>query len=122
MPHPDSGFGLCQARNLGIAAATGDLIAYLDDDNQIAPTFVSAVQQFFHQRPNLQCSLVQQWRRRDQVRDGFVRSGLSFVSPNAAATVEDLLVQRELFDSNGFVHRQQTALRWKDRYRNLRGL
>ena len=117
MPHPDSGFGLCQARNLGMTAATGELIAYLDDDNEIAPTFVSVVQQFFHRHPTIQCSMVQQWRRRDQVRDGFVRSGLPFVSPDAAATGEDLLVQRELFDSNGFVHRRQTALRWNDRYR-----
>ena len=118
MPHPDSGFGLCQARNLGMAAATGDLIAYLDDDNAISPGFVSAVQQFFHQYPDAQCSMVQQWRRRDRVTaDGFVRSGLPFVSPTAAATAADLLVQRELFDSNGFVHRRQPSLRWNDRYR-----
>lgn len=118
MPHPDSGFGLCHARNSGLYAATGRLIAYLDDDNTIAPTFVSAVQQFFHQHSHIQCSMVQQRRRRDQVRGTLlVRSGHPFLSPTETATVEDLLTHRELFDSNGFVHRRQTALRWNPRYR-----
>jgi glycosyltransferase involved in cell wall biosynthesis len=118
MPHPNAGFGLCHARNLGMATATGTLIAYLDDDNTIAPTFVSSVQQFFHQHPQIQCSMVQQWRQRDQV-DGnlLVRSGVPFLSPPAAATVEDLLNQQELFDSNGFVHRRQATLRWNPHYR-----
>lgn len=118
MPHPNLGFGLCHARNLGMATATGELIAYLDDDNTIAPKFVSSVQQFFHQHPQIQCSMVQQWRRRDQV-DGnlLVRSGPPFLSPTATATIEDLLTHQELFDSNGFVHRRQAALRWNPRYR-----
>jgi len=118
MPHPNSGFGLCHARNLGLNLATGKIITYLDDDNTIAPTFTSVVQQFFHQHPEVQCSMVQQWRRRDQIAgDRLVRSSMPFVSPDAAATVEDLLVHRELFDSNGFAHRRQTTLRWDARYR-----
>ena len=37
MPHPGTGFGLCHARNRGLEAATGDIVAYLDDDNAIDP-------------------------------------------------------------------------------------
>lgn len=34
--HPSTGFGLCSAPNLGLGAATGDIVTYLDDDNQFA--------------------------------------------------------------------------------------
>lgn len=118
MPHPQHGFGLCHARNLGLTSARGDLIAYLDDDNTIAPEFVAATQQFFEQHPTVMCSMTQQWRRRDQVEgDRLIRSGLPFVSPTATATVVDLLTQRELFDSNGFTHRRQNAPQWNPTYR-----
>lgn len=118
MPHPEFGFGLCHARNLGLAAATGDLVAYLDDDNAIAPEFVAATCRFFQQHPTMMCSMAQQWRRRDQVEgDRLIRSGLPFVAPSAAATVEDLLTQRELFDSNGFTHRRAGAPQWNSSYR-----
>ncbi|NJL19595.1 MAG: glycosyltransferase [Leptolyngbyaceae cyanobacterium SM1_3_5] len=118
MPHPNVGFGLCHARNLGLAAATADLVAYLDDDNAIAPDFVAATCRFFQQHPTLRCSMVQQWRRRDQVAgDRLIRSGTPFVAPTTAATVEDVLTQRELFDSNGFTHRRAFAPQWNPSHR-----
>lgn len=118
MPHPESGFGLCHARNLGLASATGELVAYLDDDNAIAPEFVAATLQFFDQHPTVMCSMTQQWRWRDQVEGNrLIRSGVPFVSPSATATINDLLTQRELFDSNGFTHRRQNTQQWNPNYR-----
>lgn len=118
MPHPNFGFGLCHARNFGLATATGDLVAYLDDDNAIAPEFVAVTCQFFDQHPTVRCSMAQQWRRRDQMEgDLLIRSGIPFAAPAASATVHDLLVMRELFDSNGFTHRRQNAPCWNPSYR-----
>ena len=118
MPHPAQGFGLCHARNLGLEAASGDWIAYLDDDNAIAPEFVALTKRFLEASPDLQCSMVQQWRRRDVVRDGqVIKSGKPFISPIAPCSVEDLIAQRSLFDSNGFVHHRENAPRWNPDYR-----
>lgn len=113
MPHPSSGFGLCHARNLGLAAAGGNLIAYLDDDNAIAPEFVEATCRFFDQHPTIMSSMVQQRRRRDKVNGAhLIQSGQTFVAPSVGTTIGDLVLQRELFDSNGFTHRRLTAPLW----------
>lgn len=118
LPHPEFGFGLCHARNLGLATATGDLVVYLDDDNAIDPQFVAATFHFFEKHPLMMCSMAQQRRRRDHVEGNrLIRSGQPFVAPTAAATVDDLLSQRELFDSNGFAHRRQNAPQWNPSHR-----
>lgn len=118
LSHLNNGFGLCYARNLGLRFASSNLITYLDDDNTIASTFVETVQQLFQQHPSIQCSMVQQWRRRDLVEgDRLVRAGVPFISPSAEVIVQDLLIQRELFDSNGFVHRRQSSLQWNPQHR-----
>jgi len=118
MPHPKDGFGLCHARNYGLSVATSDFVTYLDDDNVLAPDFVSATYKFFQANAQVSCSMAHQWRRRDRVEDGLVlRSGIPFAAPSATATVKDLLVQKELFDSNGFTHRRQNAPQWNPAYR-----
>lgn len=118
MTHPEQGFGLAQGRNLGLQRATGDLIAYLDDDNQLAPEFVAATKGFFVDRPEVKCSMVQQQRRR-QVRDRgvVVARGQSFISPRANAVIDALIGHQELFDSNGFAHYRQNAPTWNPDYR-----
>ncbi|NJL56667.1 glycosyltransferase family 2 protein [bacterium] len=127
MPHPATGegFGLCHARNLGLSTAlthTGHSkegwVSYLDDDNRIAPDFVACTKQFLEEHPAVQCSMVQQWRQRDVVSNGqVVRPGKAFISPSAGTRVEDLIQQRELFDSNGYTHRLENAPRWNPGYR-----
>lgn len=39
---PDFGFRAGQARNMGIAAAIGDIVIFIDDDSLVAPDFVDA--------------------------------------------------------------------------------
>jgi glycosyltransferase involved in cell wall biosynthesis len=60
MDHPTSSFGLCHARNLGLAAASGEIVAYLDDDNTLAPEFARETLKFFQDNPLIKCSMVQQ--------------------------------------------------------------
>jgi GT2 family glycosyltransferase len=43
--------GKCRVQNHAIAAARGDLIAFLDDDLTVAQTYVGAVEQFFASYP-----------------------------------------------------------------------
>ncbi|MFS0514884.1 glycosyltransferase family 2 protein [Nostoc sp. UIC 10607] len=115
MEHPDpySGFGLCYARNLGLDAAGGDIVSYLDDDNSIAPEFAASMRQYFKQHSNIRYNIARQQRRRDVIRNGnVVRQGKPFVSPSNCCSLQQLLWQQEIFDSNGFVHYRSNAPRW----------
>jgi glycosyltransferase involved in cell wall biosynthesis len=116
-PEPSSGFGLCYARNLGLDAAGGAIVSYLDDDNSIAPEFVASMRQYFEQYPNIRYSMARQQRRRDVIRNGsVVRQGKSFVSPSNCCSLQQLLWQQEIFDSNGFVHYRSNAPRWNPQF------
>ena len=117
MEHPTEGFGLCHARNLGLSHATGEIVAYLDDDNALSPNFVQSTLQFFQDNPLVRCSMPRQQRRRDIVKDGFVvKRGKTFVSPKSGET-EALICLQEIFDSNGFAHYLIDAPRWNPDYR-----
>ncbi|WP_346294089.1 glycosyltransferase family A protein [Sphaerothrix gracilis] len=111
--HPKTGFGLCHARNLGLRQATGELIAYLDDDNILAPEFTAQTLRFFQQHPHIHCSMVQQRRR----RDSDTATGSSFISPSITATATELIRQKVPFDSNGFVHRKVDCPWWNPEFR-----
>ncbi|UJB73388.1 glycosyltransferase (plasmid) [Acaryochloris sp. 'Moss Beach'] len=116
--HPQEGFGLCIARNLGIESATGEYVCYLDDDNSLRPNFVATLINWIEQQPQCRFFLPQQWRRRDVFKDGqVIRQGTPFVSPNPETTCEDLITQRSLFDSNGFTHQSLESPQWDPRYR-----
>jgi len=116
-PDPSSGFGLCYARNLGLDAAGGDIVSYLDDDNSIAPEFVASMRQYFEEHPNIRYSMARQQRRRDVIRNGSViRQGKPFVSPSNCCSLQQLLWQQEIFDSNGFVHYRSNAPRWNPQF------
>jgi glycosyltransferase involved in cell wall biosynthesis len=45
--------GACVARNTALANATGEIIAYLDDDNVMDPDWLRAVAWAFEQRPDI---------------------------------------------------------------------
>ncbi|WP_414530058.1 glycosyltransferase family 2 protein [Nodularia chucula] len=120
MEHPkaSSGFGLCYARNLGLDASGGDIVSYLDDDNSITPEFVASIRQDFKQHPHLRYSMARQQRRRDVIRNGSViRQGKQFVSPSTCCSLQQLLWQQEIFDSNGFVHYRSDAPRWNPQFK-----
>ena len=118
MDHPTSGFGLCHARNLGLEAASGEIVAYLDDDNTLEPEFVEETLKFLQDNSAIRCSMVRQNRRRDVVRNGgAVRQGNPFIAPHQNATAESLIRQDDLFDSNGFAHYQHDAPRCNPEYR-----
>jgi glycosyltransferase involved in cell wall biosynthesis len=118
MPHPEQGFGLCHARNLGLELATGDWVAYLDDDNALETEFVAMMIRLFEEHPFLRCCFPRQLRRRDVIKDGIViRQGKPFISPGDSCKLDALVQQRELFDSNGFTHYRQGCPRWNPAYR-----
>lgn len=108
IPHPTTGFGLCHARNQGLAIASGQLVAYLDDDNALHPNFAAHTIEFFEKHPTLNASMVQQRRRRDSL----LKKGATFIEPSSDCTTDDLITHDQLFDSNGFSHRTNNAPRW----------
>lgn len=115
--HLQHGFGLAHGRNCGLKAATGDIVCYLDDDNSLASDYVGKTKAFFRSNPQASFSMVQQSRHRDVYKNRqLIRQGKTFVSPNADCTVEDLILHRQLFDSNGFAHIRSGAPRWNPDY------
>lgn len=47
------GVGAAAARNIGIGAATGDYVAFLDDDNALAPDWLRSIAEFTGRRPDV---------------------------------------------------------------------
>lgn len=117
--HSSVGFGLCHARNTGLNLATGNLITYLDDDNSFEPEFIAATKHFFQQHNTVKYSMAVQKRRRDVIhQDKTIRTSKLFLSPsNPNCTLEQLITQQEIFDSNGFTHYDDEALKWNPNYR-----
>ena len=111
--HPADGFGLCHARNAGLEAARGDVVAYLDDDNSLDPHFAAQTLQFFHAHPEIECCLPQQRRQRISSK----KQGKPFISPTTNCTLPELIRHDQLFDSNGFTHRRVGAPRWNPEFR-----
>lgn len=111
--HHETGFGLCHARNAGIEAAMGDLISYIDDDNSLFPEFVASTKLFFKTNPSVKYSMALQSRRRDIVRSNkTVSTGKTFISPDVRCTIEELISQDQIFNSNGFAHHNNSTLVW----------
>lgn len=111
--HHETGFGLCHARNAGIKAARGDLIGYIDDDNSLFPDFVANTKLFFKANPYLKYSMTLQNRRRDIVKNNkTISTGKVFFSPNIGCNIEELILQDQIFDSNGFTHHNNNSLVW----------
>jgi glycosyltransferase involved in cell wall biosynthesis len=105
--------GLGNARNLGLQAASGEIVSYLDDDNSLVPQFVAETVNFFAQNPAIKYSMCRQLRRRDVVEKGqVIKQGKPFISPSKNCQIEELLFMKQLFDSNGFAHYRLNAPMW----------
>ncbi|WP_052714946.1 rhamnan synthesis F family protein [Paracoccus sp. S4493] len=51
----DAPIGVCAARNVGLAHARHDWVAYLDSDNQLRPNFLSVMANSIIERPDRDC-------------------------------------------------------------------
>jgi GT2 family glycosyltransferase len=49
---PDEGTGLSRARNIGVRCARGDIIAFIDDDCYVEPTWSAAIRAVFERHPS----------------------------------------------------------------------
>ena len=107
--------GPIAARNRGLDEATGDLIAFLDDDNLLYDTFAERMLRHFEDHPEIMMSVPIRRQRRDVYQDGVrVRKGKTITRPWPDATNEDFVKNsfNAWFDSNGFVHRPNEAIRF----------
>lgn len=117
MAHPEEGFAPCFARNLGVEAATGEIVAYIDDDNALEPGFVARVKADFAADPALMAQIPRQRRRRVAYLAEGPKIGAEFLSPAEGHGLAEFVTQEALFDSNGFAHRRQGAPRWNPAWR-----
>jgi glycosyltransferase involved in cell wall biosynthesis len=104
---------LCHARNLGLKIASGEFIAYLDDDNELLPSFIDWLKLELKRENYFKLLIPQQLRRRNVVSNGeIVKLGKKFISPSTNSTLNDLIIHKELFDSNGFIH-SSVLVQWE---------
>ena len=94
--------GLCQTRNVGINAATGDLIAYLDSDNTWHPFYTLLMAAVFAETPGLGTAYCAE-NLHDLDNDEEKVVGQAFDRPT--------LLQRNFIDLNCFVHRRELVRR-----------
>lgn len=118
--HPIQGFGMCYARNQALGIASGDIVAYLDDDNDFYPDYIAETTRAFEVNPNARYLMCQQRRRRDIVLGDIVaKRGKEYTQPSNAAGVVSLIKEKDRFDSNGFAHYREQSLQWKPEYNLL---
>lgn len=116
--HCQTGFGLCHGRNKGLQLASGKLVTYLDDDNQLKPSFVDRVLSFFKSHSQIRFTMPLQQRRRDVIEfEKTIKSGKPFLSPLPTTTFVDLIEQKQLIDSNGFTHYRARTPIWNTNHR-----
>ncbi len=94
----DQAAGVSAARNRGLAAARGDLIAYLDSDNTWKPDYLSAISGFFHLKSDADAAYSGQYLYKGYENEPFA---VRFGSYNPS-----LLRNRNYIDLNCFVHRR----------------
>ena len=96
--------GVCAARNVALAAATGDVVTYLDDDNIMHPGWLQAVAWAFSRNPD--DNVLYGARIIDDVRAVTSRSrgGLPFV--HFVAFDRERLAAANIADMNVIAHRR----------------
>lgn len=97
-----SNLGLANARNIGIQAAQGDLIAFLDCDDVWAPRKLSMQVQYFEAHSEIMYTITRVrffQEGSDLLRPGFKRE--SFEIGNVGCTPSALLARRVVFDRVG---------------------
>jgi Glycosyl transferase family 2 len=74
--------GCCAARNAGLDAASGEIIAYLDDDNLMHPAWLKSVVWAFEQRPDI-----------DVLYGAFVLDDMSRVNQQGAGSLPTMFLR-----------------------------
>lgn len=94
--------GVSAARNQGLAAATGDVIAYLDSDNVWKPDYLAVMLAAFAREPDRRSAYAgsEIWVRNPDT-GGVEMTGV-FVNPYSRSMLE----QRNFIDLNVFAHRR----------------
>lgn len=88
--------GVSEARNIGLRAAKGDLVAYLDSDNTWQPEYLTAMVAALHQNSHAQAAYSGQYLYRGKDPEPFA---IRFASFN-----KGLLENRNYIDLNCFIH------------------
>lgn len=107
--------GVSNARNVGIEAARGDFIAYLDSDNYMYQNWLSAMMEYFERNvhiawlyPRLNTTIL------DLTNESEVRVINESIIPEGQVTIGSLLAMDFQADPNGLIHKRDifSTVRW----------
>lgn len=112
--------GISRARNIGIEKSKGDIISYLDNDDELAEKFCERMVEVFKKHPNKLYCLPNLNKRKElynSKRELVTREGeISSWGENVIA--EDIYFRKAKVQTNGFSHRREvtsdSSIRWDE--------
>lgn len=107
--------GPCVARNLGLAHATSDYIAYLDSDNTYHDDYLLYVNEHINHNPQAKfgiCSENIRWELYDK-KANLIKVTEESSSFGEEVPLQDLVMRTKRFDTNALFHIRDTQLRWE---------
>ncbi|MEB3165135.1 MAG: glycosyltransferase family 2 protein [Cyanobacteriota bacterium] len=107
--HLSTNQGQCAARNIGIQAAKGALVCFLDADDEFLPQKLHCIAEFFEQRPDVDV-LIDSFECITSGRDGSRVRIHSNPTLNLSAEIKSAVFDRSLWKATGAISARRDAL------------
>ena len=110
--------GAGAARNCGLTLARGELIGYLDSDNELRPEYIATMVRWFRKYPLAVFGLPRSYRTKELYENGKLVQTIDDSSDlPPTPTVKDIFMWKFHVDTNGFMHHRKTyeaGIQWDE--------